>query len=569
MNFRPSLPLPGRLGFSPRVAIIPSAPATRVLTAILLAGFAATGATAQQVTSSGGAAIIQQYGGPPAPAQPPPPETAHSGPSLGPGGRPTSKDWVDYDRVSANDHRASRQPFGPFYLPTLLPVLGSAQAANPEHLAPGYPRESAGEPFFMAHGNLAANQLLSDPRADLLASYRTARLTLLTELRAELDHAQTVPAATRKRALAELAAVQTPRLLELEAEAEQIRHELTFAELFKVTADDIGQVVPVGEKPGLKADLAAIRLILSAAHFRAGFSPDQRRLLEEMAQEIRLTLEPDRSGRAVFFWPAGARIPPPQGLAPEATAQFEEFQRRKTALKAGLRAALERENKQVFNVKHTEHFEQLAAAQAPRFAELDALADEIRPALAALAAAGDTLVTGLPADLTQQLTSLAERKAALQHDLRDKLAEFSAQLPADRVELTPHAGGLAITVAPNGDLPSDREAVLARIKAFNEEVSGRFAALVTVRDRVRDGLARYQAANPGAKPGQTVDQLAAEFLAAHHAREYRNRQRDYAAAVLASGLSPAQRRLLLAAAAANSLQASPSSDTLSLAASRR
>jgi len=519
--------------------LLPSlARARPVMTTVLFAGIAAMVAPAQVY-------------------YPPVRETANHGPSLGPNSaRPIS----NLSNISAMDStRVIQRPFDPFFLPALLPVLGDARPANRELLAEGYPRESAGEPYFMAEGNLAAQNLLSAKRAENIASYRTARLTLLTELRAELERGPEVSAAVRARALADLAAAQTPRLLELESEAEQIRHDLTHVELLKVTADDIGKLVPIDEDPKLKERLAALRLILSAAHFRDGFSPDQRRLLEEMAQELRLTLEPRlAASRSVFFWPAGARIPTPTGLTPGMAEKFEEFQRRKAALKDDLRAALERERNQVFNFDHTEDFVQLAAAQAPRFAELDALADQLRPALAALTDAGDTLATHLPDDLARQVAALAERTSTLQREMYAQLAEFRHALPDDRLELTRQGTGLAIIVTTNKDTPSNRDLVLARINDFNEELSGRFTALATVRDRVRDALARYQATAPNAKPGMTVDRFAADFLAAQRAREYRNRQRDYATAVLAPGLSPAQRRLLLAAATADSVQENPS-----------
>ena len=480
-------------------------------------------------------------------------ETADSGPSLGPSGRPPPSSANIY---SAEPNRVVQPPIDAYFLPPLLPVVGVAAPAPRKPLVRNYPREAVGEPFFMAYGNLAAQNLLSDQRADRLVSYRTARQTLLTELHVELERGPEVAAEARARALAGLAAIQTPRLLELEAEAEQIRHELTHTGILKPAADDIGNLVPTDEKPELKDVLADIRMILSAAHFRAGFSSDQRRLLEEMAQEIRLTIEPEPIGSpiGVFFWPAGARIPMPSGLPPEAAGRFAEFQQRKAALKDELRAALERDRRQLFNIDNTPTFERLAAAQAPRFAELDTLADQIRPALATLSAAGDRLVTGIPADLAQQIISLADRTAALQGELRDRLAEFRTRLPDDRLALTPRGDGLAITVETNHATPGNRELVLAHLNEFNDELAARFTALAAVRDRVRDAITRYLAKAPGAKPGQTPDRFAADFLAAHRAGEYLNRQRDYAAAVFAPGLSPAQRRLLLAAAATDSLQ---------------
>ncbi len=479
-------------------------------------------------------------------------ETVDTGPSLGPGGRPHSGMG---SVPSIQSDAGARSPFAAYFLPALLPVLGVEIPVPSSALAPSYPREAAGEPFFMAYGNLAAQNRLPDPRADQLAGYRTARLTLLTELRVELDRGPEVDADTRTRALAGLAAAQTPRLLELEAEAEQIRHALTHPAPFKPIASDIGNLVPVEENPAFKDTLADIRMLLSAAHFRAGLSLVQRQLLEEMAQERRLRIEPEPIGvpPANFFWPAGARIAVPDGLSREAAARFDDFQRRKTALKAELLALLESDRRQIFNHDNTPAFERLSAAQAPRFAELDILADELRPALAALTPAGPAATPEIPTDLAPQIISLAERTAALQADLRNRLAEFRAHLRDDRLELVQQGNAFVIAVTTHGDSPSHRDLVLAHIREFNEEVSARFAALAVVREQVRAAIASHQARSPDSTRGQTPDQFAATVLGHYRHREYLNRQRDYTAAVLTSGLSPAQRRLLLAAATVESL----------------
>lgn len=371
MNTPPACLLPDRRAIRLPAAAYHLIRTSRVLAAALLAGFATLGAPAQQ---SGG--IISSYSGPPPPSPPPQSENFAFGPSLGPSGRPQSLFDANF-YPPGYSNRIIEQPPGPFFLPALLPVLGVPGPTQLKPLANGYPREFAGEPYFMAYGNLAANHELSAARAERIARHRAARLALLAELREQLQRGHDASV------LAGLAAAQTPRLLELETEAEKIRHDLTRVELFATPADDIGKLVPIKGHPN--DVLGAVRQVLSAAHFRDGFSSDQRRLLEEMAQEIVLTLEPEPAGRpaSVFFWPAGARILVPTGLPPAAAAQFAEFQRRKAALKEELRTALERDRNQLFNFDNTEAFARLAARQAPRFAELDAMADQLRPALAA------------------------------------------------------------------------------------------------------------------------------------------------------------------------------------------
>ena len=556
MNSYPSSPFPRCLAFSAPVLNLRRVRGVRVLAAVMLGAFAGAGALAQQ--SGGSVNVISSYSGPPPQAAQPPPENFAFGPSLGPSGRPPSSD--EFSISGTFNYWRSRQSIGPFFLPVLLPVLGATTPPRPVVLAASYPRAFADEPFFMAYGNLAARHLLSAKRAERIARYQSDRFALLAELRGQLSRNQDAPNEARGRALADLAATQTPRLLELEDEAEQIRYDLTHFGVFKTIADDIGDMSPGYDRTESGAAAASLRLLLSAAHFRDGLSPDQRRLLGEMAQETQLIIEPESDASSpanVFFWPAGARIRVPAGLPPATAATFEEFQRRKAALKDELRAALVREDSHTFIIDRTEAYARLAAAQAPRFAELDALADQIRPALAALPDTGTLSVTELPGDLARQVAVMVERKAALQRELYARLNEFRRELANDRVDLVmqesvPALAVKPVTVREAPDRP-DRAAVLERVEAANAGFAAQATALNAEMKTVHAALARYQATAPGARPGLTVDQVAVDFLTAYKAREYRNRQRDYAAAVLAPGLSPAQRRLLLTAAHADLL----------------
>lgn len=525
MNFPALRPTSDRSPPCPRVSRLTPAGIIRTLAVFWLAGFGWAQVHAQMGTT------------PPTPPGQRPPELGSLGDNVY---------WSGAMYGSPN----SPQSLDPVFLPALLPVLGEERPANPVPLAANYPREFAGEPFFMAYANLAARDQLSAKRSERIARYRTARLILLTELREQLTRTTDAAAETRERALAGLAATQTSRLLELEVEAEEIRDDLTRREAFKIIASDIGDLPSRTEATERSAALATLRLLLSAAHFRDGFSSDQRRLLEEMAQETLLTLQPEpeaSSPRAVFFWPAGARIPAPKNLAPEVAAQFVDFQRRKAALKNELRATLDRGETHILNLDRSEAYAKLATTQTRPFAELEALAEQLRPALAALAGTGASAVNELPADLANQVASIVERKAALQRELYSALMKFRRELPDDQVELIRQSGGIAISVLTEKGNRRTREAVLARILAFNEDISSRFKVLATDRDAMRTALARYQATVPGAKADVSVDRLAADFLAAYNARGFRNSQREYADAVFAPGLSPAQRRLLLRA----------------------
>lgn len=453
-----------------------------------------------------------------------------------------------YRALNISSHYNEYRPLGPFFLPQPLPVLGVFRPIDPTPLVNNYPCEIAGEPYFIAYGNLAARKLLSPERTKRIERYKTEHASLLAVLRKKLKQVQGETAEIQQRTLAELAATQTPELLKLENEAEDLRRDLTYDSPWRTSASDIGKLVVEHAPADRRPSLAKLWLTLSAAHFRDGFSPEQRHLLEEMAHDLSLILEPEPNASAqpwVFFWPAGTRILKPSGLPPEAAAKFDNFQQQKEALKEELRTVLNRGDSYIFTSQRTDCYSQLAAKQAQRFVELDALADQLRPALAALTEATTQSSAALPSNLADELTAIVNRKAVLQRELYAKLMQFRRDLPDDRIELTGQKNGLAITVVSAKGNSHKQKAARAHINAYNEDLLNRFNALSTDRDAVLAAIVRYQSAAQNAKPGLTVDQLVADFLNDYKAWKNRQQQSDYAAAVLAPGLSPAQRRLLL------------------------
>lgn len=457
-------------------------------------------------------------------------------------------------------HRFGEDLVGPFAIPPVPPVLG--EPLDPHNLTTRlpsyYPRSLAlhvGQPYYMAYGNLLLRDLLSVRRTDQIEHHRTTGLQLLDELREQLSRLPNAPADVRTRILADFALFQNPRLVQWEAEAEAIRRDLTLPGVLRTTADDPGLMPTAPGQPDPTEAQVLARAALSAAHFQDGLSPDQRRLLEEISLEARLSdgSAPATATPGVFFWPAGARIPPPASLPPEIAARWDEFQRLKAGLKEELRA-LTRQQGFLFTNRRTEAYARLAADQAPRFAALEALADAIRPGLATRPGADQPAASNLPEDLTRRVGEIIARRTDLQRELGVRLKQFRSELPKDRVELVRQNNGLAITLASpegTGSSGKTRADALARMQAINADLAAQYAALAADRDAVRTAIQRYQDSVPGEKPGLSVDQMAANFLQAYHEREALTRHRDYAAAVLTPGLSPAQRRLLFAAARAD------------------
>lgn len=439
--------------------------------------------------------------------------------------------------------------------PPAPPVLGDEPILAPWPQPANYPSDLAafvGDTFYLPYYALQLGTPQSR-RLQRIAAYQARRGELLADLRSQLDGFRDLAGPARSTALTELAARQAAALKALEQEEEAVRADLTASGLFRSTVD--GATVTLarpGPEPGTAQPLPPeVQKLLHAAQFHEGFSTPQRQLLLEMAFEL-TTPAPDGSQPVVFFWPATSRLRLTAQFPAALTPALDDLQRRKNELKAELRATVTDES-YIFVGTRTGWYQRLAETQAPRFAEIDALAERIRTELAAAGYLAEPPPTRLPDDLSRRVGETVARKAALQRELNLRLKAFRDELTSDRVELRRQGNGLAIVVVPvkNGTVrpPANRAAVLAGLQALNNDFAHRFNVVAAELAALRDEIDRHNDTlrRPDAV---TVESLAADFKRSFAAQEMGLRFRDYRRAVLEPGLSAAQRRLLLKGALA-------------------
>jgi len=168
----------------------------------------------------------------------------------------------------------------------------------------------------------------------------------------------------------------------------------------------------------------------------------------------------------------------------------------------------------------------LAALQAPAFAALETQAEEIRLALQDVHGIdGLPSAPALPAELAARLATYRDHKKALLRELNASLAGIV------RTSVAPTSNGVSVPVS-----------------AFSKEQQAALAALSREKDSLRDALAERRRASGATQDRKSVDNLLEDFERARQAQELRERYADYRTALLEPGLSPAQRRLLLASA---------------------
>jgi hypothetical protein len=443
------------------------------------------------------------------------------------------------------------------FVPRIPPALDEGligPAPSDSDFAPDCARET----FYGGASVLARRDQLPEKQIERITVYRNNRQQLLNEIRAKFDELAAATPAARKAGLAELAAQQESRLRSLDDDAEAIRSDVAWVKSI------LGIVVVLRDgaiRYGRSAQGPSPTVVrygpdrpeprdsprmFSAAYFHAGLSTEQRHLLPEIAYE--LAREEKNEGpegkiagaSGFFFLPATARIRLPADLPPALEEKIRGFAREKENLKSELRTAVLRDD-YFFVVTRTRRLAELAEQQAPRFAALHALAEEIRIGLAGLGSLERSGNTGLPADLTQRMGSFNARKVEVRRVLLNRLRELAAKHPAERFEIVRQGHGLAIVQAGTNPKP------VAGLDEFNAWQARQYTAFAGESEILRRDIQHYLEGSPQ-RGTRTVDQLAGDFAKAYAARENEARYRDYSRAVLEPGLSAAQRRLLFQSA---------------------
>lgn len=420
-------------------------------------------------------------------------------------------------------------------LPPLPPVLGAAQYDIP---LPPYPvvlADHAGENFFMAYGSTHLRRLIGGTQRRRVERYRALRERLLAEIRA---------AGTDPAALAAVASRQESAQRELEAEAEAIRAELARLDggrgLLKLRDDSAA-----GRSPGLRTYFSAVH----AAQYQPALSADQRQLLLEIALEALLDSR-SAADRTFSFLPAPARIRWPD----QAPARLVALARMFTDLRNGLKTELQETivtQASPDPEKASGRNAALAARQAPRFAELHRLAEDVRVQLAPLIGGVRPAPSGHPPALVREVGSLVARKNVLQARAQRWVEELNREFAPTPHRLSFREGRPVIEVVPVAAAPAapDRTppAQLARLHACNMQLQQDFRQLAEAMAIARAKVQEYRAsldANQAPSAGKLSSLLAREYAE----EELWERFADYRTAVLVPGLTPGQRNLLFRAA---------------------
>jgi len=446
---------------------------------------------------------------------------------------------------------------GLILFPPFPPSLGARPDSPGGSTYPTALAEFAGEPFFMAFCSLRVRQLLSLPRLRRFEAYEQDRDKLVLELREALARTRDQTGGAPLAALATLSATQEKSLRKLAAEAENLHRELTIANSSQPY--DSGEAlakardaIKPDEQPGMKAYCTA----LLAAQFHVGLSPDQRQLLLEIAADSVLPKGAAKSepSSPQYFLPACARLRWPDSPDRETAAKLESFQAKRAALKQELADAVADIEAHTGEPKRTAKYKDLADQEAPRFAELENLAEEIRLRMNGLPLPDQPAPSRLPADLINRVGHMMDGKTALLREVQRAGKHLGKELAPERVEVVYLNNTASLAARPPTDptaaLKKDREYTLARLQSSNVDFKRLFGELAVVMSAVRTEIQRYHDTLSGDKVPD-VNALSIQLARAYTVQENWNRYRDYRDAVLTPGLSPAQRRLLFSAAVAD------------------
>src|SRR5208283_810843 len=238
-------------------------------------------------------------------------------------------DFVRFNNEASDHYYNQIRQLQPeyYFFPPDPPPLGTAiRLFYPARTGMPAPPELAAyvnEPFYPALGVRLAAEDLPRRLQQGLAAYRAARTELQNELRSKIARLSEADAAARQQELAALARVQTPRLMQLEATAAQLRIDLQRSGVYGVLAGrgdwNEGRSWHLAPKhndsPSRDALQMEFEVMRAAVYYQDGLSPAQRRLVREIAMElqaaIRQSAEPAPAGAdtsGIFFLPETARI---------------------------------------------------------------------------------------------------------------------------------------------------------------------------------------------------------------------------------------------------------------------
>lgn len=439
--------------------------------------------------------------------------------------------------------------FFPPYPPPLGRIVARGAAAGAQLPAPPELAAYVSEFFYPALGSRLATRSLSERLRAQLDAFRAAKLALQDELRAELARIKALEPAERTGALAAFSRRQTPKIVQLEKHAEQLRRDLVSSDLDWSAL----RQWRLSDRPRRGYSPFEIAQVMrSYAFYHAHLLPAQRRLLREISIELAFAAESAAAATAaqpyVFFPPEPARVMFPDDVPAALATKLAAYQTKKSALKKELYDAVCAADGASFTFLRGSPLKALAEKQAAPLAELDVLAEEIRRELSS-APEPRLARSPLPAALESRVAELIRAYLATQREASAQVdailarakglplqASYRFEGDALRFLVAPTRGGGA---GPGGSL-AQVEAVRAEISAVADEYGRRMADLHHDRESIRRDLGPAL----GLAQPEEIERVLLTAMRLATEKETESTFHDYRIAVFEPGLSPEQRRLL-------------------------
>lgn len=481
--------------------------------------------------------------------------------------------------TAADDGDDGTAPFAVVFFPPTPPVYG---ARIPERAAdtrlrfqgrwltpPDGLGEFAGDTLFPALSTRLYARSLSPALAARVEAYRARRNFLLHAL---LDRCLTlhdVEPDQRERALRVFATLQTPEIVTLETEADALRRELTRGRLGLDAGWNASRAWRIGSFPANRPWMnieAEFQVVRAAAFYEEGFTPAQRGLLRELAEDMDRTARKargeavDRSeAEAIYFSPETTRFRLPPNLAKETLERLGAYNAQKAELKHELRAAVFGHENSTRS-ERAAAFARLADEQWPRLGSLEQLAEQLRTDLAPrFVPAPPEKPPTIPAWLIDVIHTYNEDRDSYFGDLRQRVREAMADVPR------PSRGQDSdLRMQLEDEYAKRRKEIEADVlRQFQADTAARFAALQQRHEGIRTALEAIAKTTRDPKTGRplNVEALLREHAAAMNEYDGFGRASaiyaTYRTAMLQRGLSPEQRRLLFSYAVAGLAQPLP------------
>jgi hypothetical protein len=459
-------------------------------------------------------------------------------------------------RTNFPDSQPSQRAFEPLplFFPPNPPPLGRAIGRAPSpgrNVAPPELASYVNELFYPPLGTRLATKTLGEKLRGALERYRAAKVALQNELRAELDRVRPLDPETREQELAAFARRQTPKIVELEKNAEQFRRDL-------INSDNHWSALRqwhLGDRERRGFSPIEIAVVMRGyAFYHPGLLPAQRRLLREIFLELANAADSAANATAaqpyLFFPPEPARVLLPDDLPAEIAAKVAAYQTKKSRLKKELYDAVYAEDGKVFTFFRPSSLKALAEKQTAPLAELDRMAEEIRRDLARVVEpAAIAERSPLPPVLHHRLATLMDSYQSLQKAATAQIEAILDEAKSLSIQANYRfePDGLKYIVIParagrGGASPETLAAVnaiRARIAAIADDYGRRIAELINEKDAIRTEVAQMM----GTAKATAIDNALAAASRVVTAKATEDSYRDYRVAVFQPGLSPEQRRL--------------------------